>query len=115
MNKESKIFDEKLGELIRKLKEGLTEIELNSINEKMPSAVNQRKILHDKIRDNFLKDYNEVLVFLDNEANEKNVRDLSQIFDVLITYKKLFNRSHKGLEDVIDQVVCERKHLDDKT
>ena len=115
MNKESKIFDEKLGELIRKLKEGLTEIELNSINEKMPSAVNQRKILHDKIRDNFLKDYNEVLVFLDNEANEKNVRDLSQIFDVLITYKKLFNRSHKGLEDVIDQIVCERKHLDDKT
>lgn len=115
MNKESKIFDEKLGELIRKLKEGLTEIELNSINEKIPSAVNQRKILHDKIRDNFLKDYNEVLVFLDNEANEKNVRDLSQIFDVLITYKKLFNRSHKGLEDVIDQIVCERKHLDDKT
>lgn len=110
MNKESQIFERKLNELIEDLKKGLTETQ----SEVMEEVGERRQNLHDKIRANFLKDYDKIHEFLDDSADEKNIRDLSEIFDVLITYKKLFNKSHNGLEEVIEEIISEGKHLDDK-
>lgn len=107
MNKESQIFDKKLTESIEDLKMGLTETQSEV-------TVVERQVLHKKIRDNFLKEYNDVHEFLDTSANDKNIRDLSELFDVLITYKKMFNTSHSGLEELKDKIVSEGKHLDNK-
>lgn len=110
MNKESQIFDKKLKESIEDLKAGLTETQ----SEVTEDFADQRQELHKKIRDNFLKDYDDVYEFLDNSANDKNIRDLSELFDVLITYKKMFNKSHSSLEEIKDKIVSEGKHLDDE-
>lgn len=110
MNRESQIFEQKLKELIKDLKVGLTEIQ----SEVMEDIVEYRQMLHDKIRDNFLKDYDKVHEFLDSTANDKNIRDLSEVFDVLITYKKVFNKSHSGLEEIIDKIINEGKYLDNE-
>lgn len=114
MNKESQIFERKLSELINDLKKGLTETQ-SEVVKNVEEISEHRQILHDKIRDNFLKNYDNIHSFLNDSANDKNIRDLSEIFDVLITYKKLFNKSHNGLEEIIDAIVSERKNLDDKT
>ena len=110
MNKEAQIFEQNLIVLIEDLKRGLTETHSEVIGE----ITERCQILHDKIRDNFLKDYEQVHKFLDCSANDKNIRDLSEIFDVLITYKKLFNKSQSGLENVINEIISEGKYLDDQ-
>lgn len=110
MNKETQLFDKKLTESIEDLKAGLTETQ-SEVTEEIAA---QSQMLHDKIKDNFLIDYDDVHEFLDTSANDKNIRDFLELFDILITYKKIFNRSHSGLEEIKDKIVSEGKHLDDK-
>lgn len=115
MNKESRIFETDLESLVKELENGLIKKQSDITVNNTEEIKKARLMLHDKIKDNFLEDNKELHEFLDKEADEKNIRDILGVIDVLITYKKMFNKSHSGLQNVVDRIVKNGEYFDKKS
>lgn len=116
MSKESKIFVEKLDCLIENLENRLTETPPPKSTTNSESTKECRQNLHMIIRNGFVENFTELHQFLDEKANEKNIRDLTEIFELLITYKKcFFQEKNERLLNIVNKIVTEGTNLDDET
>ena len=113
MNKEIKQFSTDLNQLVEDLENGLTEEKPGKAEQLIEEARHAQTILYNKIEDNFRDVNDRIYEFLEDSVRTRNIYELSELYDVQITFKKIFGKTHSGLLDVINKIVTGKKSLVD--
>ncbi len=111
MHKEREGFKKKLDGLVEELKVVPAE-NRTDLTDGEKCGQEQIQELKDRIECYFVEDFHEVTSFLDTLPAGENVQELLVIFDLLITYKKVFNEeNHPSLLDIIKEIAVSGKTL----